>query len=261
MPTRVEQWQEWAARCAVNRCGAETAAALRRFGAHRFRRYLALSLGPHFSEGAVPDDRACFHLFETHCCVNTVRSGKRYKAWIAGRGSGAPDAALFESGASLLLRDVVRAFVRREGPAPKQVSLDAVIEGTDGLTLADLLPDERACERADPDIAEAVARACLSRLRENHCVVVLARRLGVPLNHPAVLLLTGARKSRTARLWAEVYEMLAAETRRQLPDGDREIWLQMALQASEWLGEYLFFNERVEKRWRECFKGVEGLYE
>jgi|694.fasta_scaffold80155_3 hypothetical protein len=261
MLTRLEQWEEWMARCAIGRCGAATAAALQRFGAHRFRHYLSACLGARFSESAVPDGRDCFHLLETHCRVGTPRTGKRYKEWIASRSRGAPDAALFESGASMLLRDTVRVYLRREGPVPWQVSADAVIEGTDGLTLADLLPDTRETESIDPALVEAVARACLARLSENHRIVVLARRVGVPLSHPTVLALTGVGKSWTARLWAEVYERLAAETRLQEPDGTREGWLQIALHASEWLGNQLFFQERVEKRWCQFFKGVEGLYE
>ncbi|MBM4165009.1 MAG: hypothetical protein FJ222_11310 [Lentisphaerae bacterium] len=261
MLTGLEQWEEWMARCAIGRCGATTAAALRRFGAHRFRQYLVAGLGNRFTEGAVPDGRDCFHLLETHCRIGTARTGKRYKAWIAGRGRGAPDAALFESGASLLLRNTVRAYLRREGPVPWQVSADAVIEGTDGLTLADLLPDTRETASIDPDTAEAVARACLARLSENHRIVVLARRVGMPLSHPSVLALTGVAKSRTAQFRVEVFERLAAETRLQEPDGDRKLWLQIALQASEWMENFIFLQERVEKRWRRCFMGVEDLYE
>ena len=260
MLTRVEQWEEWMARCAIGRCSAATAAALTRFGARRFRHYLEVCLGATFCEGVVPDDRACFHLFETYSLVGTPRSGKRYKQWIGDRGDAAPDAALFESGASLLLRDTVRTYLRHEGPALRQVSADAVVAGTDGLTLADLLPDTREPESASPELAEAVARACLAGLTEKHRVVVFARRAGIPLNHPAILRLTGVGKSWTAQLWAEVYKRLAAETRRRVPEGDREIWVGIALEASKWLGDHLFFQERVEMRWRQYFKGVEDLY-
>jgi hypothetical protein len=261
MLTGVEQWEEWMARCAIGRCCPATAAALRRFGARRVRHYLAAGLGARFTERAVPDDRDCFHLLETHCRVGASRSGKRYKEWIAGRSRGAPDAARFESGASLLLRHAVRTYLRREGPVPWQVSADAVIEGTDGLTLADLLPDTRATVSVAPETVEAVGRACLAGLSEQHRIVVLARRVGMPLSHPAVLALTGVGKSWTARLWSDVFQRLAAETRLQEPDGDPELWLQIALDASEWIGNQLFLQERVEKRWRRCFKGVEGLYE
>jgi hypothetical protein len=261
MLTGLEQWEEWMARCAIGRCGAATAAALQRFGVHRFRRYLSAGLGARFTESAVPDGRDCFHLLETYCRVGTPRAGKRYKEWIASRGRGAPDATRFESGASLLFRNTVRLYLRREGPVPWQVSADAVIDGTDGLTLSDLLPDTREVAPIEPETVEAVGRACLARLPENHRIVALARRVGMPLSHPAVLALTGVGKSRTARLWVEVYERLAAETRRQEPTGDRELWLPIALHASEWIGNQLFLRERVEKRWCRCFKGVEGLYE
>jgi len=261
MLTRLEHWREWMERCAVDRCGAQTAAALRRFGAMRFRRGVAIGLGSRFSEGALPDDRACFHLFESHCCASHARSGKRYKEWIAARGAGEPDAARFESGASLLIRTAVRAFLKQEGPAPRQVSADAVIEGTDGLTLVDLLPDEREETRADAETAEAVARACLERLTNGQRIVVLARRAGLSLGDPAVLLACGVRKSRAFRLWAEVYEALADETRQRLGDCGREFLLHTALEAAERLGAHLFFAERVEKRWPTCFKGVEGFYD
>ena len=260
MLTRVEQWEEWVDRCAADRCAPGTAAALRRFGAFRFGRYLGICLGQDAAAGVRPDDRDCFHLFETHCCVARGRAGKRYKEWLAARGGGASGAAAFESGASLLMRDVVRSFVRRECPSPRQVPADAVIDGTDGLTLADLLPADADGASAPPDAAraDAIARAVLSGLADAHRAVVLARGCGVPLSDPGLLALLGVGKSRTAALWAEVYRRVAAETRRQVPEGDSRCWLPLALQAAERLGTLVFSRERVENRWRGYFKGVEG---
>ena len=259
MMTSLEPWQEWADRCALSRCSPATVAVLQRFGAQRFRYYLARCLGRQFSEATVPDDRACFHLLETHCCVCNHRSGKRYKEWISSRGSGVVDAALFESGASLLLRDVVRTFARRECSAPQQISVDAVIAGTDGLTLADLLPAPQ--RRYDSGWADIVARACLTTLSDNHRLVVLARHGDVPLSRPSFLALLGVGKSRAAELWAEVYQRVAAEARRQVPDGDREGWLQISVEASERLGELIFLRERAEKQWLAYFKGWRNLYD
>ena len=261
MTTSLEPWKEWTVRCAISRCSPATAAVLQRFGARRFRYYLARCLGRQFSEASVPDDRACFHLLETHCCVRRHRSGKRYKEWITSRGGGVVTAALFESGASLLLRDVVRTFAKRECPAAQQVSVDAVIAGTDGLTLADLLPAVREPALGDSRQVDAVARACLATLSDNHRLVVLAKRCGQRLSRPLLLALLGVGKSRAAELWAEVYGRVAAETRRQVPEGERESWLDIALQASERLGELIFLREQVEKQWVAYFKGGEDLHE
>lgn len=260
MTTSLEPWQEWVERCALSLCSPETAAVLQRFAARRFHTYLARCLGHQFSEAAVPDDRACFHLLETHCCVRSHRSGKRYKEWISSR-SDVVNAALFESGASLLLRDVVRTFARRECSAPQQISVDAVIAGTDGLTLADLLPaPRRRPDLGDSGWAETVARACLTTLSDNHRLVVLARHGDVPLSRPSLLALLGVGKSRAAELWAEVYRRVAAETRSQVPAGDRESWLHIAVEASERLGELVFLRERVEKQWMAYFKRWRNLY-
>lgn len=261
MLTCIEQWEEWVARCAIGRCSHETATALRRFASFRFGRYLERCLGQHVATGFLPDDHSCFHLFETHCCVARARTGKRYKEWLVRRSCGAADAASFERGASLLVRDVVKSFVQRECPPSQQISADAVIDGTDGLTLADLLPAASDHNRDDVERADVIARAVLFSLSEAHRIVVLARGSGIPLSAASLLTLLKVGKSRAATLWAEVYDRVAAETRRQVPEGDRGCWLSLALQASEQLRMHIFLQERVEKRWFAHFKGVEGLYD
>ena len=122
------------------------------------------------------------------------------------------------------------------------------------------MPPTPATDAAPPDAAraDAIARAVLPGLADAHRAVVLARGCGVPLNDPDLLALQGVGKSRAAALWAEVYRRVAAETRRQVPEGDSRCWLPLALQAAERLGAHLFSRERVEKRWRGHFKGVEG---
>jgi len=264
MPT-LDQWREWHTQCAAARCQAATREALCLFGWLRFKHYARIVGGPAIASNALPDAAGCWHLVETRLATGRTRRDKRYKDWLFDRAGGTTatlDAV--QGGASLLLRDVVRDFLRREGPRAHQVSLDAPVgEGGQGPTLADLLPDEpdAAVDRRDlARLARPLAQTFLARLPERDRLIVLARHLGVPLYHPAVESMAGVRKSRVAGIWQDVFRRLAAWVNERQGGEDRAARLAISLLAATELETLIFSWGRLEKTAAALFKLAEGTH-
>ncbi len=228
MPT-LAQWQEWHARCALGRCAPETQSALAGFAGRRTRRYLAL-YGKGGAEASRsiggPDDREAWHGFETYFYLNRTRAGKSYKDWLAARGTEASPAAI-ESGAALLLRDVVRERLRREAAPRHARSLQEPLPGADAdpdcaLTLEDLLPspsdpagdaDRRDLEHLAVRVADAVFHDLSLRER----MALLAREHGLSCAHPAALRAAGCGKTVLAKAFHSALRRTADGARRTCP--------------------------------------------
>jgi hypothetical protein len=259
MPS-LEQWQEWGAQCAAARCAPETRAALHLFGWQRFGHYARRARGEGVA-GCLPDAAGCWHLLEARLVTGRSRPGKAYKRWLFDRtaGGGEPLDAV-QGGASLLLRSVVRDFLRREAPRPATVSLDAPLEGVEGrLTLADLLPapDATGAEPDAPRLAGAIARAAFDALDVRARLLVLAKHLDLPLYHPAVTAAAGTSRSRASEIWREAFERLAAEARRACPDEDAGGRLRLCLLAAPELARLIFQWARAEKSAAPVFRVAE----
>ena len=257
MPT-CAQWSEWQSRCAVAKCGLETAAALRLFGWQRLRHYARAVPGGLAAGNMLPDAAACWHLLETRLATGRTRQGCCYKQWLFARTADATNPLdAIQGGASLLMRDVTREFLRRECPPPQQVSLDAPIPNTEGrLVFADLLPDQSALTEVDMDdavVSREIAQSFFEALAVNERVVLLARQLEIPLSHPAVEQASGMRRSGLYKLWRAIHLRLAAVVDRAQPDEDRPGRLQLALRAARHLGDLAFSWGRVEKATAHLF--------
>lgn len=262
MPT-LDQWCEWRLQCAAARCQPSTREALRLFGWQRFKHYATACGGPSFPAGALPDAESCWNLSETRLATGQSRQGKRYKDWLfdrAGGGDATQDAV--QGGASLLIRDVVRDFLRREAPRPRHVSLDAPAgEGSQHPPLSELLPGapDAAVEHRDfARQAEEIARVFLFRLSGQDRLVLLARELGVPLYHPAVEQAAGVRKSRVALIWQGVFKRLAEHVNERLSCEDYPARLGICLLAATELGKQVLAWGRAEKTAAALFKMAEG---
>jgi len=132
-----EVWLHWKRVCAADLCDAATAAVLRRFGHVRFALHIRRSGRP------LPEVRDTWHLFESTCQVSKTRAGKRYKDWLFARAEAMeiPWLEAIESGASLLMRSVVREFLRREHAPSFMQSIQQPIAGG-SVSLEELLPDQ-----------------------------------------------------------------------------------------------------------------------
>lgn len=264
MTATIQQWEEWRARCAILRCAEPARSALRGFAWARFVRYAGHAIGEAGVRGRVPSAADCWHLLESHLAVARPRSGRRYKEWLFARLENADDPPLhvIQSGASLLIRSVVRDWVLAETPPPATQSLDAPI-GPDGagFTLADLLPavdGDDAIEGEEIDrAAAALLPGFLDALDGPARLVLLAKRLGLPLYDPAVLKLAGVGRSRVSTIWRGVFIRLARLVRERHAGEAHDWQLKLTLRATQRLNEQIFLWGRVEKTAQPLFFIVE----
>ncbi len=224
---------EWRRHCALAACAAQSATVLRGFIHARFdgfcRRY-----APFAASGArhplTPPPADCWHLFETHLAVDQTRAGKRYKQWLfeaARAGEGSP-AARLAGGATLLLRDVVRAWLAREAPEPRTQSLQAPLgaEATgDALTLEELLPDEsdpadEAARRELEALAAEEAARLWRTLDRRDRLLLAARERGLRLDDEALARAAGIGKSALYARYRALLERLAKQLRHNYPRED-----------------------------------------
>lgn len=235
----LREWQEWRTLCAIAKCGPATAEALRGFAHMRFRHHVAAVVGDDRVGVEMPSPEVCFALFEHWCSVARPRSGRRYKEWLFARAcgmAGADALAAVESGATLLVRSVVRKWLAHSARDARETSLDAPIPGTDGLTLGDLVPDDGAGDpsaKLSRDEAEAIARDVFSGMRRPARLVMLSRLASLPLYHPRLLAEFGVGKSRASQMWRGVIGEIAAAISRRWP-GETSSWrLSMAMCATD----------------------------
>ena len=206
----LEAWVEWQERCALALCAQPTQQKLRAFGAARFAHYVRHYVG----QTNAGDPGACernpeniWHLFETHLSLNGTRQGKAYKLWLFARIESATKDRpidIIQGGATLLMRDVVREYLRREFSPREMVSTETPAGGGpaegQSLTLEDMLP-------GTPDPTPDLERREFERLAERHGFMIfrnmghrervasLAKKVGLSLAHPDVTRCAGCNKS------------------------------------------------------------------
>ncbi|MBM4143796.1 MAG: hypothetical protein FJ225_09440 [Lentisphaerae bacterium] len=248
----VAAWDEWRRMCALGRCRAETQRRLQAFAAARFHRMARACLAARAGSGALPLPRDVWHLFETHLVVRGSRRGKRYKEWLFARV--APDAPrrreAIEGGASLIMRDVVREYVRKELAPAGAVSLDEPLGGAAGdLTLRDMLPDAadpvgEAARREYETLSRAHAEDLFGAMPTRTRVAVLARSLGLSLEHAEVQKAAGCRKSMLHDRFSRFLAQAARRLRERYPADDRQSLLSLTLMTVEQVKELVL-------RWAE----------
>ncbi len=193
----LENWQMWRERCAAARCTPAAQLDLCGFAFDRFRRYLQ-KVRP---SSAPPSASDAWHAFETHLALGRTRATKAWKAWLFARGGAHPTLNCIQGGATLIMRDVVRTYLRNEQSPPWMLSLDAPAgqpADQDGgvLAVADLLPDP-----ADPLmevdahdlqlLVEQLFAEVIAPLSAREQIAVTVYQRGKRLSHRAV---TGAAR-------------------------------------------------------------------
>lgn len=264
MPPTLAHWQEWRALCALQRCGPETTAALRSFAWLRFQRCARAVLGEAAGKARTPMAADCWHLLETQLAVGRNRGGRRYKEWLFARLEGSSGAPLdvVQGGATLLLRSVARQFLAREAAPDGTLSLDAPAPGApEGAVLAAYVaaPADETLERNEmAGYAVTVAERVFAGLDARARLILLAKRLELPLYHPDVLAVARASRSRASEIWRAAYRRLADETRRLFPAEPPDYQMRLTLEASGRLGEIIFHWGGAEIEARPLFLLVEG---
>ena len=234
--TTPEQWHEWRCRCAIAKCGQTTACALSSFVSNRFRHYAAHVVGETSAPAETPDPAACFSLVEHWMAVSRPVSGRRYKEWLFARAKGQRGAArqgTILSGASLVVRSVVRKWIFTTRPR-ERLLLDAPVPGLDGVTFAELVPDESAASSEEPllnDFAASVAAEVFGKMNRRTRLVMLARLALLPLYQPRLLELFGIGKSRAAAMWKEVLADIAGVVKRRWPEETADWKVDVSMRA------------------------------
>jgi len=216
--TKIAQWREWRKRCAIAKCRAKTANALRSYARQRFTYFLMNLANDVAFDINVPEADECWHLLESYLCVSRPRTGRRYKEWLFARLARSSDDPIdvVQGGATLVLRSVVRDWFYEQSP-PKIVSLYAPL-GSGIPSPAELLPDPTPQRHDDweiRDAARAAARNVSLRLDRSTRLVLLARASGIPLFHPGVLQYIGIGHSKASEIPKTILTALADHVRRK----------------------------------------------
>ncbi len=226
--TSEQDWRTWEQVCAIDVCPEPVAHALHGFGRRRFLHYLQryasrcghrVRIGDAFTR---QDEQHAWHLFETHAQVGRDRAGKAYKKWLFARAAADPArwVAVVESGASLLMRDAVRSYLRREHSAAFMESLQQQRgSGETGFTLEELLPDAQAPhevleERELTYLAERLAGELLPELDRTDRIALWCRSAGIILSDPRVLSWAECGKSKLHRAYERSVERICHRIRK-----------------------------------------------
>ena len=199
----MEYWSQWRERCASQLCDAPARDLLQGFVATRFNRFIqriGFAVKNVRGAGLVPASQ-CMHLLESFIAVGQHKKGKAYKNWLFTR---APETQVgaVEGGVTVLIRDVVRDYVRKEFSPIFMCSMEDLTAGMRGrgLTIDDLIsvgpaPDEAVAAREVKELAVEGAHAFVERVDHRTRVALVARELGLSLADPLVLDIAGCRKS------------------------------------------------------------------
>lgn len=230
----VEHWKIWREKCALGLCPSEAQRALQAFARERFFNYAsAYARTTSVADPGLltPEPAEAWHCFETHLQLHNTREGKAYKQWLLARaGTGPLDLNAIQSGATLIIRDAVRERLRREFPSRRAVELDApvVADGSPSApTLRDLLPAEadtlqEVALRDTEALADAEAGSAFAALSRRERIAILARELGLPLSHPAVIEAARCSRSVLTATFPRALQTLADHVQARFPAEDRE---------------------------------------
>jgi len=228
-------WGEWKEKCAFGLCGPETQGTLLAFAETRFRRYLRRAIPPSQVDALMQSPRNAWHLFETHLVTGTNRCGKSYKQWLFARAGG--DAAVpdtIEGAAALLMRDVVREFIRREHSPAMMTSLDGLADAgfeTDVSQLlpARLTPADETCWREQESQAIAEARDWVQQITDRERMALLGKAAGIPFSHDAMTRLAACGKSSLSTAYRDLVVRVGERTRKTHPDASQECHVRLSM--------------------------------
>lgn len=263
-------WVEWKLKCALGLCSEGSRAALRQFVGRRFnlfiRRYAHKTALKERQMPGVPAVEA-WHLFETRVVVPTAHGGKRYKDWLFARVEMSNDPAcdVLQSGATLVVRDAVRDYLRCEFPKRRSVSLNASICGAekDSVTMEDLLPGpfdprESAVTREYERLARRHADMIFEKMTHRERIAVAAKETGISLASRAVEKAVGRRRSVINDAYGRFVRRAGLEIAAAYPDEGRKEVIRLVIMTMTEIKESIFRWLKSEKRYAAFFREVGG---
>jgi hypothetical protein len=202
--------------------------------------------------------------------VKNTQRGKRYKDWLFVRTQVSCDPPLdvIQGGASLIMRDVVRDFLRREQPFRHTTSLDAPLAIGEGarVTLLDMLaaeldPVSQLCLHEYEALADGHAGDILSDLTVRERIALLAKELRISLAHPFVEEMAGCKKSVLNDAYRGFLVRIASRLRARYPDDGAESVLTLTLMTLRRVSEEVVRTARSENPFAPLFMLAERCHE
>ncbi|MDP6526240.1 MAG: hypothetical protein QGI24_02810 [Kiritimatiellia bacterium] len=266
---QIQNWFEWKRQCALALCSPCTRHVLRQFAHARFRYYVAKYL--HRTNLRNPavisvEDRQAWHLFESHLELKTTRRGKAYKNWLLSRANEDEEGAIqaLESGASLIVRDVVREFMRKEISPPRTMSLSRPLNDDFArpMTMADLLPGEidptsKVEMREYSELAGGHAGDAFDDMKRREKIAVFCRSMGISLAHHVVAEITGCRKSSLSNSYRDAITRIASHIQHKYVKEDSESVKTLTLMTVQIVKEKVVAWAKLEKSCARLFKVAE----
>ncbi|OGV43528.1 MAG: hypothetical protein A2X46_07785 [Lentisphaerae bacterium GWF2_57_35] len=203
------------------------------------------------------------HRLETSMVINRNGHGKAYKDWLFARAHGDRAHEALESGTVLLVRDVVRDYLRREHSPVFMISLnDAATPNANGLTIEDLLPCDsdpsaEASMRELEQLAERHAQRWAGELGHRERVALLAREMGLSLAHPEVERTAGCRKSVLNDAHRKLCERVATDLKKKHENEDRQALQILTIRALEALSTLIAGQARLDPAYQTLRAVVE----
>lgn len=256
----VANWQEWKEKCALALCAEDARRSLPGFVHARFSHFVEAyvrTTNAGSASGLIPFADEAWHRFETHFHLHELPGGKTYKDWLFAhmeeKGYSAQES--IEAGATLLLRDVVREYLRREHSSHRMISTNARVDGSasDGASpsLEELLPGlldtTRDVESRElQEVAHADSAAAFARLDRRERVALLVHEAGMSLAHPEAIRVAGCRRSALNDAFHGALTGIAAYAREHHLREDRSVQASLACLMFEQMRRLVFFWGKSE---------------
>jgi hypothetical protein len=198
-----------------------------------------------------------WHLFETHVTTLKNRKGKHYKDWLFARLQHSDDPAIdvIQGGATLIIRDVVRNYIRDELLAEQTVSIFAPLSNNSNmtLTLEDILPGNSNTTspiilKEYEEIAEKRAKILFRRMSKRERIAFSAKAMGIAFSHKRVLQAAGCEKSTMLTAYKEFIFRTGLELKQEYENDDRESVLKLTMMIIECIKKRAYSWVMSEKR-------------
>ena len=261
---RLEDWTDWKRQCARALCGEETQARLGRFAHSRFGIQLRRQLGAtnlHAGDASqqLPSPDDAWHQFESYTAITHTREGKRYKDWIFARVRHANDTPLnvVQSGATLIMRGVVRAHLREEYARRSTVSFDQPV-GDGTITVGDLLPGsanpvDGVAEEEYAELAKQHARRIFDSLSSRERIGLFAKYRGIRLDNSEILAAAGCGKSTLSQAVRDLLVRMREELTREYADDGPDAIMTFSALVLQQLEVEIFLWKKSEQDDPQCF--------
>ena len=261
---RLEDWVAWKTHCARALCDEDTQNRLARFAHSRFgiqlQRQLAVTNlrdGDAYQQRPSPDD--AWHQFESYAAITQTREGKRYKEWIFARIRHADDnpVNVVQSGATLIMRSVVRNHLRQEYARRSTVSFDLPV-GDGSLTVGELLPGSAdpvnaVAKREYEELAQSHAERIFESLSRRERIGLFAKYRGIHLDDPEILIAAGCGKSVLSQAVRDLLVRMRVELTREYEDDGTDAIMAFSALVLQQLELRIFLWKKSEQSDPRCF--------